>query len=214
MSKIAKVELDWFPNILPVRASCLGGMFYIVGAGGSMMGSLQFVMVADVCPAELRYEKHVGFRIWGVQLTQDRATAFAWVQSALLLAQFVFTPVGGALISQDPWIPMFICSGFMVLGLLVAMVFLPETLPLADRKSNDASELPTERSRRAKSGLQIQERLGSLANIGLWLLGNSKLSMTLLCFFFFAVGQQENSSLLLQYAYKRFNWSLGEVRCY
>lgn len=107
---------------------------------------------------------------------------------------------------------MFVSSGFMVLGLSVVAIFLPETLPLEDRKNREASGLITERSCAAKIGLQFQEKLSGLAKFGSWLVGNLKIPMLLQCFFFYTVGQQENSSLLLQYAYKRFNWSLGEVR--
>lgn len=93
------------------------------------------------------------------------------------------------------------------------MVFLPETLPLEDRKSNETSGLLTGRIHRAKFSLPFEENFVNPAKFGVWLVGNIKVSMLLLCFFFFTVGQQENSSLLLQYAYKRFNWSLGEVNC-
>ncbi|KAH8668573.1 major facilitator superfamily domain-containing protein [Xylariales sp. PMI_506] len=194
MSDVWPRLVYWFTNIFPIRTSCLGGLFYVVGGGGNMIGALQFVIISDVCPAQLR------------------ATAFAWTQSALLLAQFVFTPVGGSLISVNPWIPMFMSSGAMVLALLVTMFFLPETLPLEARKRAESpSLLLAEGNHGANYRDQLRDKLANLAKSSLWLARNMKISLILLCVFFFTIGQQENSSLLLQYAYKRFDWSLGEA---
>jgi hypothetical protein len=60
-----------------------------------------------------------------------RTPAFQQMPSAMLLAELLFVPLGGALLSINPWIPMLISSVLAVLGILVAFLFLPETPPSA-----------------------------------------------------------------------------------
>ncbi|KAJ4381946.1 hypothetical protein N0V85_008637, partial [Neurospora sp. IMI 360204] len=84
----------WFPDIFPVRAVWFGGLFQAIGAGSTTSTSIAYVLVADVCPAELR------------------STAFGYLLATTVVSRFIFVPVGGALISVDPWLAMWL--GFLV----------------------------------------------------------------------------------------------------
>ncbi|KAL7941245.1 MFS general substrate transporter [Trichoderma barbatum] len=172
----------------------------IVGAGDASLSSISHVMVADVCPSD------------------QRTTAFSQLQSAIMIAQFIFVPVEGTLVSASPWIPMLISSVVTALGFLGALIFLPETLPPAERGpgftgvTNYHHDYQTS-STGAKYGFQIRwtNLVASSAAIMTWVRQNARLVAVLVCFFPCSIGQQASGSLLLQYASKRLNWSLGKA---
>lgn len=136
-----------------------------------------------------------------------------------MIAQFIFVPVGGTLVSIDPWIPMMISSVVTALGFLGALIFLPETLPLAERDSSSTNVIDSHHGDQisptgTKHGFQIRRTnlvAGSAAMMK-WVKQNSRLVVVLVCFFPWSIGQQASGTLLLQYASKRLNWSLGKVR--
>ncbi len=44
----------WFPDVFPIRALWLGGLWYVIGAGPASLSSLSFVLIADVAPPDQR----------------------------------------------------------------------------------------------------------------------------------------------------------------
>ncbi|UKZ80162.1 hypothetical protein TrVFT333_007919 [Trichoderma virens FT-333] len=190
----------WFSNVFPVRAVWFGGLWQMIGAGAASLSSISHVMVADVCPSD------------------QRTTAFSQLQSAIMIAQFIFVPIGGTMVSINPWIPMLISSGVTALGFLGALIFLPETLPPAECDAgitsvtnNHHDNQPT--STGAKYGFHIRwtNLVASSAAKMTWARQNARLVVVLVCFFSCSIGQQASGSLLLQYASKRLNWSLGKA---
>lgn len=147
-------------------------------------------------------------------LIPSRTTAFSQMQSAHLLAQFLFVPIGGALVSVDPWMPMWISTAFMMLGLIAAIIIIPETLPsrtkdlaLSLRSSTSNAVVPNQSAWRGF----LQKRLAGFFSIGRWIQVNTRVVIVLLCFVTYYLGQQAGGSLLLQYTAKRLGWSLGKV---
>ncbi|KAL7904151.1 putative MFS multidrug transporter [Trichoderma velutinum] len=140
------------------------------------------------------------------------------LQSAIMIAQFVFVPVGGILVSINPWIPMAISSVVTALGFLGALIFLPETLPPAERDSGSTGVSNSHHddqlsSTGTKYGFQIPwaDLVASSVAMIKWVRQNSRLVAVLVCFFPSSIGQQASGSLLLQYASKRLYWSLGKA---
>lgn len=136
-----------------------------------------------------------------------------------MIAQFIFVPVGGTLVSINPWIPMIISSVVTALGFLGALIFLPETLPSAERDStttsvNDNHHGDQTSPTGTKHGFQVRwtNLVAGSAAMMKWVKQNSRLVVALACFFPWSIGQQASGTLLLQYASKRLNWSLGKVR--
>jgi hypothetical protein len=138
----------------------------------------------------------------------------------MMVAQFIFVPVGGTLVSVNPWIPMLISSVVTALGFLGALIFLPETLPRAenamgvsDGPNADADQDGPDTVTQAKHGLQIRWRNFATASrrIMTWVRNNVRILLVAMCFFPCSIGQQAGGSLLLQYASKRLDWSLGKV---
>lgn len=140
----------------------------------------------------------------------------------MMIAQFLFVPIGGTLVSVNPWIPMFFSSAATVLGFLSALIFLPETLPptrsgihngATPEVHRDPSAGHTPDVATAKHDLphHWQSFRSALVRVRQWVRGNARLVLVLTCFFLCSVGQQAGGSLLLQYASKRLDWSLGKV---
>ncbi|KAG8415784.1 hypothetical protein J3458_009604 [Metarhizium acridum] len=200
MSDLWMRIIFWFSHVFPVRAVWFGGLWQMIGAGAASLSSISYVMVADVCPSD------------------QRTTAFSQLQSAIMIAQFVFVPVGGTLISVNPWIPMLISSVVTALGFLGALIFLPETLPPEERDSGITGVSNHHRddqttSTGAKYGFQVRwtNLVAGFAAMMKWVRQNARLVLVLVCFFPCSIGQQASGSLLLQYASKRLNWSLGKA---
>ncbi|KAK1752305.1 major facilitator superfamily domain-containing protein [Echria macrotheca] len=196
----------WFHDLFPVRAVWLSGVWQAIGAGAATLSSLSHVMVADVCPSD------------------QRTTAFSYLQSATMVAQFLFVPIGGSLIPIDPWIPMFISTAATALGFLGALFFIPETIP-PTALGNHNRVVDTETSVEEESSGRIRNPDSVKANspeiwkavksttktTARWVFAHGKLVLVLTCFFMCSIGQQAGGSLFLQYASKRLDWSLGKA---
>ncbi|KAK5994895.1 Efflux pump ustT [Cladobotryum mycophilum] len=149
----------WFHTIFPVRAVLLAGLWQTFGAGSATLSSLTNVLVADACSPE------------------QRTTAFSQIRFARLLSKTISLPLGGGLISYNPWLPMFISLAFMVLGFLAALIMVPETLPPS--KTDDVDEMQgllmgnNQGTNLAQSiFLRLQESLAIASRIGDWMTNN------------------------------------------
>ncbi|KJZ71682.1 hypothetical protein HIM_08920 [Hirsutella minnesotensis 3608] len=180
----------WFPSFFPVQAVWFSGVWQIIGAGAATLSSVTFVIVADLCPPD------------------QRTTAFSHIQSATLISQFLFTPVGAFMMTQSPWIPVFISSAFMIMALGVAVLFVPETLNLQDDTpgSQRIASLPKISARH-----YVPNPWHSLKALARWLKQNAAVVVVMSSFFTFHLGEQSIGPLLLQYASRRLGWTLGEA---
>ncbi|KAM4064466.1 major facilitator superfamily protein [Hirsutella rhossiliensis] len=183
----------WFPSFFPVRAVWFAGLWQIIGAGAATLSSVTFVIVADLCPSD------------------QRTTAFSHIQSASLLSQFLFTPVGAVLMVQSPWIPMFISSAFMLVGFGVAVFFVPETLNLQSLQDDTGGGQGGEALPKMSSHHPMLKCWDRARALGRWMAQNARVVVVLSCFYAFHLGEQSGGPLLLQYASKRLGWSLGEA---
>ena len=169
----------------------LSGLWQVLGAGAATLSSLTFVLVADACPAEQRYSLVLA-NIYHILLltNNNKTTAFSQIKSARLLSQIIFIPLGGALIPISPWIPMLISSGFMVVGLAVAVIWVPETLPSAsssnEGREESTGQIPNEDNTKISLPLRIQESVASIAKLAM---KNTRVIVLVLSFFVFQLGE-------------------------
>ncbi|KAM7205482.1 Major facilitator superfamily domain containing protein [Naviculisporaceae sp. PSN 640] len=209
----------WFPGVFPVRLVWLGGLGQAIGAGSPTLTSVCYVLVADVAPVD------------------QRTTAFSFIQSAAILSKVIFVPIGGALTEINPWLPMFLSTGFMILAFLVLLIFVPETLssdsaapdneegrlneqeevsPLLGQ-SGEGSEtvrgsgtVTITKDTSAKA--QLLEQAANLKVIfSQWIVHNPRVGLLMLCFFLVFLGEMTFNTLILQYTEKRLGWSLGQA---
>lgn len=112
---------------------------------------------------------------------------------------------------------MFLSTAFTVAGLLVAIMFVQETLMSATRDADtgESDSLLSESSNNEgpKAPYNILGQLRSqVLKISHWTAENWRVVPLVVTFFTFMMGEEANETLLLQYASKRLGWSFGKVR--
>ncbi|KAK2597400.1 hypothetical protein QQS21_006024 [Conoideocrella luteorostrata] len=197
----------WFPHIFPVRAVWIAGLWQSFGSGAATLSSITHALVADACPEE------------------QRTFAFSQIRSAKLLSQLIFVPVGGALISLNPWIPMFISTGVFICGFLAAILLVPSDWPPSPsgRRSHresqgllDGQDVPQDDDDDdddddKSSWLSRRGIAATFSVLTDWAVENSRLLPLVLSFFVFQLGEQAGLTLMLQYAAKRLSWTFSKA---
>lgn len=144
-----------------------------------------------------------------------RATSFSYFSAVVLTAEMTATPISGAIMMADPWIPYLGSSGIELLAFLVACLFTRETL----RQPTGAPAVDLSRPASARKersfGRLLMNRLKEKWNMAKesTLFVRSSLNVTLLVLVFFVATLSRNAmTLLLQYATKKYHWSYSQVR--
>ncbi|KAL3421494.1 ATP synthase F0 [Phlyctema vagabunda] len=189
----------WISPVLPIRSIWFSSVFYLIGGGAQTGAALMYVMVADICPPD------------------KRATAFSQLQAAALISEVVATPVSAALMSVDPWLPFLIGFGLTITGALLALL-IPETLVI---KQKARSTIPTGQVNEVAASSSEPTAPHSLVG-SVWkelkILGHSaaglwkdlNVILILVVFFVSYLGRQ-SVTLILQYASKRYHWTIAEA---
>ncbi|KAL2206789.1 MFS general substrate transporter [Sarocladium strictum] len=181
----------WFADVIPVRAIWFAGLWQLIGAGALSMQSIVHVMVADACAPD------------------QRTTAFAQIQSASLLAEFMFVPVGGALLEINPWICLFASSSLMVVGFVATLLFVPETWRSVETEQGQCV------AGQAQSKWHLLDLwksfLANLITLMKWARDNGRVVLIITAFFTCTLGRGASGPLFLQYTSKRLGWSLGKA---
>ncbi|KAF7527356.1 hypothetical protein G7054_g10500 [Neopestalotiopsis clavispora] len=166
----------------------------------AVASAMIFLVVADVAPPS------------------QRANLFFLLTACGLVGEVVATPISALLMARDPWIPYFIYTLLTLLGGLVPLVFLPETL---QRTSPETQGRVCDSSREEDDSEEGQESpprssemdantLTSLAARFRPLLRQNIIAV-LSAFFVAALGRQ-STSFFLQYIRQRFDWTYEKVR--
>ncbi|KAL2867573.1 MFS transporter [Aspergillus lucknowensis] len=85
------------PQVFPLRAVWLSGVFTLFGGGPSTVVSMCYAIIADAC------------------LPHQRTTAFSLIYAGFLISEIVSIPLGAALIPLNPWIPVLGAIGLRLL---------------------------------------------------------------------------------------------------
>lgn len=185
-----------YPDLINPRYIWLSSAALFIGGGGSVAGSMVFLVVADVA------------------LPEQRASLFFLVTACGLLSELVATPLCALLMSRDPWIPYYMYSGMTLLGGTVPLLLLPETLPKSrpemEASSHDASGDEDQEQSAASDTASLLPTRASLASRFRPLMKRNVIAV-LLAFFVSALGRQ-STSFLLQFIRKRFNWTYEKVQ--
>lgn len=146
-----------------------------------------------------------------------RSTALFRLNSAVILAEILATPISAYLMTFSPMLPYLLGVGLIIIG-TIPVVFLPETLKDAKAKRSipAGTEHATENERleqqRVKKEVlqeftrQIREFIESTRFI--W--SDSNVCIMVIVAFVTVVGRQ-STNLLLQYVSKKFDWSIARV---
>ncbi|KAK9414827.1 putative Major facilitator superfamily (MFS) profile domain-containing protein [Seiridium unicorne] len=186
---ISKIIL-WRPDVFPPRLIWLSSVASFVGGGDAVASGMIFLVVADVA------------------LPRQRANLFFLLTACGLISEVIATPLSALLMLKNPWIPYFIYTGLTLLGGMVPLFLLPETLrkstPEPEPSSCDTEEEDGRTAAADSSEPSLTSALSSSFSRFRPLMKRNVIAI-LLAFFASALGRQ-STSFLLQYIRQRFNW--------
>ncbi|PHH83233.1 hypothetical protein CDD82_2844 [Ophiocordyceps australis] len=180
---VAKLVL-WRPSVLPPRLIWLSSLATLVGGGDAVASSMLFLVVADVAVAG------------------QRARLFYMVTACGLVGEVVATPVSAWLMARNPWIPYFMYTALIIVGSIIPLFFLPETLSRGKFNASKAEEGQDERVFSKYTSSTMVSRLQPLLK--------PNILAVVFAFFVSALGAQL-MSFLLQYIRQRFYWTYAKV---
>ncbi|KAL2817332.1 major facilitator superfamily domain-containing protein [Aspergillus granulosus] len=197
MQEISLRIICWNSPAIPPRTIWFTALFQICGGGPLIATSMVFTIITDIYPVEKRTNK------------------FFIVAAAALTAEILANPISAFLMTKSPWLPYFltlVCALFS----LAVLLFIPETLPKAlhaDHDSAAASATDEDGDDDGQDSLVrtvFRSALTQLLRIRefIW---NDKNVLTISAAFFAGNVGQQALRLLLQYASKRFGWSLAKA---
>jgi hypothetical protein len=157
-----------------------------IGGGGGILVAMLYTAVADVVPAA------------------ERATVFFQLTAFFLTSEMVAGPIGGAMLTWDPWLPLLVALALLIVGNLSYFVF-PETLHVHHRKATGEAQDADGEGASGAAKLWRKARNG-LAEVWDFVLGNQKLAFLMMSLVFVVLGRFVGE-ILLQYATDRYHWS-------
>ncbi|KAJ5366109.1 hypothetical protein N7541_000050 [Penicillium brevicompactum] len=180
--------VTWFPDVFPLRAVWFSGIWQLIGGGGASISSMAFAMIADSCPADLR------------------TTAFSQVHAAVLVAE---------LQTSTPWIPVFGAAIFMVLGILLAYVVVPDVRPAGSKREggSDGDFLSSAQESHPTWLMSIHHRWRKIVDEfrkdSSWI-RDVNILLIMASFFVCQLGRMI-SGITLQYAAAKFHWKFDKA---
>ncbi|RAH64928.1 MFS transporter [Aspergillus aculeatinus CBS 121060] len=195
MQECAIRFICWNHTSIPLEAVWFAPLFQVFGGGSQIASSVAWTVIADVFPVD------------------QRANAYLLMAAAMLLSQILAAPLSAWLMSKDVWMPSLLGLAIEVCG-IIPIFALPETGPKASIRSDEdieseaqgqASEHPTMRWTAIVHLVRSQ-----LIEVVGFVWGNAN---TLAIFFAFLTSSIGSQALqfVLQYASKRFMWSVAEA---
>nr|CDP23935.1 Putative protein of unknown function [Podospora anserina S mat+] len=177
----------YFSDVVPLWWFWWSSAFELIGGGGTVLVAMLYTFVADVVPVD------------------GRATVFLQLNALFLGSQMLAGPLGGAMMVNDPWIPLW-ASLIIIGGANLLVLFLPETLHLHDKKNMaTASEDDMDDERSGLQKLLYKTKTG-LEEVWEFILGNKSVGLLILSMTFVILGRFVGE-ILLQYATERYHWS-------
>lgn len=145
-----------------------------------------------------------------------RSAALFRLHSCVILAEILATPVSAYLMTFDIVFPYVLGLIVIIVGFLPALI-LPESLPAAKAKRSAQKDTPSTRSEDSAGVSGKHEVLRELARQlsefkestrFIWRDTNICLMIVIM---FVSIMSRQSTYMLLQYASKKFNWSLAKV---
>ncbi|KAL3467370.1 major facilitator superfamily domain-containing protein [Aspergillus heterothallicus] len=195
MQEVALRIICWNSPTIPPRTIWFTSLFQICGGGAQIAQSMVFTSVTDIYPVETRTNK------------------FFIIAASALTAEILANPISAFLMTKSAWLPYFLSLICEFVGLAI-LLFIPETLPKILHGDNDAQSTADEnRDEDNNIGLfrtVLHSAVTQLRRIREFIWNDKAVLAISAAFFAGNVGQQA-LQLLLQYASKRFGWSMAEA---
>ncbi|KAH7013715.1 COP9 signalosome complex subunit 2 [Ilyonectria destructans] len=190
----------FFPNVFSIWAVLPGSLFYLIGGGGAMAAAMVWTIVADVVPVA------------------ERTSVFYQLTAVVLLINVIVNPIAGWFLRFDPWIPMWLSFGFLVLGTLSTLL-IPETLWLRrkadDRRRNGVSHETGNPEGNENGNGTLKHRIlqqawftvkNDIGHVWRFIFASKTVMILILALSAYLPIRLAFSNILLQYMTKRFHW--------
>lgn len=145
------------------------------------------------------------------ELTGHRTPIFFGIQALILGTQMIAVPLGSVLMKRDLWLPMYLSIASLITGILVTLP-MPETLK-RDTESEPLISHESEDDEPSKDGNFVTNfvKVGINAVKDFKVLFTSSLMIALIFTFLVNNLTYLFVNLYLQYASRRYHWTIGEV---
>ncbi|KAJ5312011.1 hypothetical protein PENANT_c022G11433 [Penicillium antarcticum] len=183
-------------TVFPLRMVWLSSVFRIIGGGDSVLTAIALVIVADVFSED------------------ERSTALFRLQSCVLLAEILATPLSAYMMSFGPMFPYLVSICLILVGCIPAL-FLPETLEDAKAKpslqthSEEHDENGQPERMGNKSFLEEVKRQAREFKVSTRFIWTDSNVCIMILVFFVTIMTRQSTNLLLQYVSKKFDWSIA-----
>lgn len=197
LEELAVRLICWWHAILPTRAIWLAPLFQTMGGGPQVATSMAYAIVTDLFPAS------------------DRANIFFIIGAAIIIGEILAGPLSALMILWTPWLPMSL-GLLLQVGAFMAAASILETMPGQTTTRVLVDEHGRKMAVSALKSLESTDR--SWRHVRWWkkqwesLRHGSLMRIDVLCvlgsFLMASVGRQA-LQLIVQYASKRFSWSIA-----
>ncbi|GKZ28480.1 hypothetical protein AbraIFM66950_007148 [Aspergillus brasiliensis] len=201
MEELAIRVVCWCSTVLPLRTVWVTPIFQLVGGGPQLSTAMAYAMITDVVPVS------------------KRAHVFFLLAAAMLLGEILATPLSAFLMSWSPWVPSLLGVAAQSLGLL-GTTLLPETKPqkTVDQEGGDDEDNQHDTDDSAPSQYSPGRFLSTLRNQwnqarGITINARSVNLICIVCSFLLASIGRQALQLIIQYASRRFSWSIAGASC-
>ncbi|KAK5989003.1 Efflux pump ustT [Cladobotryum mycophilum] len=195
MEEVVIRMIVWWSDFIPLRVIWLAPLFQIAGGGPQIATSMAYTMISDVFPAE------------------RKSSIFFLLAAVILLGEILATPISAVLMSYTPWLPSLLGIAFEVIG-LAAAALVTETLPKSSKVEDDEREQgPGQHSVSGDQdgwAAQMSQRWNRLRHSHYDFSLSMNLFLIIGAFILASIGTQA-LQLVIQYASKRFSWSIAEA---
>ncbi|KAK4171556.1 major facilitator superfamily domain-containing protein [Triangularia setosa] len=177
----------YFSDVVPLWLFWWSSAFELIGGGGQVLVAMLYTFVADVVPID------------------GRATVFLQLNALFLGSQMVAGPLGGIMMVNNPWIPLW--TSLVIIGVANLLILaFPETLHLHGKKDAAASSEDDSDDERSRVQQLLHKIKTGLEGIWEFILGNNSVSLLIISMTFVILGRFVGE-ILLQYATERYRWS-------
>ncbi|KAL4958873.1 major facilitator superfamily domain-containing protein [Aspergillus stella-maris] len=198
LNGLITISVLWFHGIFPLRAIWFASCSWIIGGGPTVTLAIIWTMLADLT------------------VDSDRAVLFFRVGLASQIAGFVASAVSSGLMAINPWVPLLVGCGTVIVGLGAAWA-LPETINIVKARSGSEIGRQDHTTRREESWFittppkySFLRKIKCFIHPYLFIFTPCLLSL-LFSFTFYQVALG-SSSFLTQYISTRFSWTLAKAQ--
>ncbi|KAF7590005.1 hypothetical protein BBP40_003449 [Aspergillus hancockii] len=190
--------ISWYSDIIPLRAILFAPLFLICGGGSQIATSMAYTMATDIVPSE------------------ERSSLFFKVAAVVLLAQVIAVPLSALLATSSPWCPYLLGLLCIVVGMSAALL-ASETRGFRQQPDEHVRNSATDRVHPVGTNHTKSQHLWARtweaakdytatirSNV------NRNIVCVSLAFLMAGIGTQA-LQLVIQYASKRFSWSLSRA---